>query len=258
MVKNYNLIYIVWQQIMSKFSYIKEFQYLYGEHFTRIQTIFGKRFYHWLYIIRRVLLKVAKKLSRPYSRRVRKCFESCFNLLTRFDSEYSIEICLKLESFISPLQQVDPRLAILLVKVISDLFTNVDFSRFVDDARKDFIEGSSTFLIKGSRTLAKKTSYCTLRVFNSFSRYPQSFPEWVSLWVSLIPVPRPIVSRKFLRSRMNLCVFGYFCKHLSSIPLKRRYRVLCISGFFKFLIARLFCNYTQQSSQMQMIMLRNF
>jgi hypothetical protein len=235
---------------MLKFRQIKEFQDLYGEHFTRIKTILGKRFYHWFYIIRRVLLKVAKKLSRPYSRRVRKCFESCFNLLTRFDSEYSIEICLKLESFISPLQQVDPRLAILLVKVISDLFTNVDFSRFVDSARKDFIEGS--------RTLDKKTSYCTLRVFDSISEYPKFFPEWVNLWVSLIPVPRPIVSRKFLRSRMNLCVFGHFCKHLSSIPLKRRYRVLCISGFFKVLIARLFCNYTQQSSQMQMTMLRNF
>ena len=136
---------------MSKFSYIKEFQDFYGEHLTRIQTIFGKRFYHWFDIIRRVLLKVAKKLSRPYSRRVRKCFENCFNLLTRFDAECSMEICLKLESFISPLQQVDSRLAILLVKVISDLFTNVDFSRFVDSARKDFIEGS--------RTLGKKTSY---------------------------------------------------------------------------------------------------
>ena len=110
---------------MSSFQDIKEFQRLYGIHITKIQTVFGKSFYHWFYIIRRILLKVAKKLSRPYSRRVQKCFSSCFNRMTVFDSELAvIQICLKPKSFVIPLQQADPRLPILLFQIVSDVVNN--------------------------------------------------------------------------------------------------------------------------------------
>jgi hypothetical protein len=44
-------------------DFMRQFQRLYGEHFTKIQTIFGSEFCIWFNIVRRVLLKVAKKLT---------------------------------------------------------------------------------------------------------------------------------------------------------------------------------------------------
>ena len=158
---------------MSIFQDIKKFQRLYGEHFTKIQTVFGSEFCIWFNIVRRVLLKVAKKLSRPYSQRVQKCFTSCFNQMTIFDSEYSIKIDLKPESFVIPLQQVDPRLPILLFQIVSDVVNNLDFSRFVNGARRHFREGS--------RILGDRSFYYSLRVLDAFSKIAQSFPVWVSL-----------------------------------------------------------------------------
>ena len=176
---------------MSSFQSIKQFQRLYGEHFTKIQTVLGRAFYDWFYMIRRILLKVAKKLSRSYSGRVRKCFASCFNQMTVFESEYSISLCLKPESFVIPLQQIDPRLPILLFQIVSDVVNNPHFSSFCVGARRHFKEGG--------KILGDRSFYYTLRVLNAFSKIAQSFP----IWVSLVPVPRPIFSGKFLRSRLK-------------------------------------------------------
>lgn len=205
------------------FQRIKEFQRLYGENFTKIQTIFGGDFYLWFKIIRRILLKVAKKLSHPYSRRVQKYFSSCFNRMTVFDSEKSINIDLRPVSFVIPLQQADPRLPILLFQIISDVVNNPHFSIFCLGSKKYFKEGG--------KILGDRSFYYTLRVLDAFSKIAQSFP----VWVSLIPVPRPIFSGKFLRSRLKqfkLCVFGDLGRHLSSLPLQRRGKLLCISGIF--------------------------
>ena len=215
---------------MSSFQDIKQFQRLYGEHITKIQTVLGRAFYDWFYMIRRILLKVAKKLSRPYSGRVRKCFASCFNQMTVFESEYSISLCLKPESFVIPLQQIDPRLPILLFQIVNDVVNNPHFSNFCVGARKHFKEGG--------KILCDRSFYYTLRVLDAFSKIAQSFP----VWASLIPVPRPIFSAKFLRSRMKLCVFGDLGKHLSSIPLKRRGKLLCISGIFRVLFKKFLLN----------------
>lgn len=230
-----------------EFRHIKEFQRLYGEHFTKIQTVFGRKFYDWFYIIRRTLLKVAKKLSQPYSQRVRMCFASCFNQMTIFDSEYPTRIDLKPESFVIPLQQVDPRLPILLFQIISDITNNPHFSRFADGSKKYFREGS--------KILGDRSFYYTLRLWNAFSKIAESFP----IWVSLIPVPRPIFSAKFLRSRFKqfkLCVFGDLGKHLSSIPLQRRGKMLCISGIFRVLFKKFFLNCPMR--QMKPILRENF
>jgi hypothetical protein len=215
---------------MSSFQDIKEFQRLYGEHFKKIQTVLGNGFCIWFNIVKRVLLKVAKKLSRPYSRRVRKCFASCFNQMTVFESEYLTRIDLKPESFVIPLQQVAPRLPILLFQIVSDVVNKPHFSRFADGSKKYFKEGG--------KILGDRSFYYTLRVLDAFSKIAQSFP----VWVSLIPVPRPIFSGKFLRSRMNLCVFGDLGRHLSSISLKRRGKLLCISEIFRVLFKKLFLN----------------
>ena len=227
-----------------EFRHIKEFQRLYGEHITRIQTVFGRKFYHWFYIIRRILLKVAKKLSRPHSRRVEKCFAWCFNQMTVFDSEYSIEIDLKPESFVIPLQQVDTRLPILLFRIVSDLSNNLHFSKFVDSSRRHFKEGS--------KILGDRTFYYTLRVLDEFPKIAQSFP----VWMSLIPVPRPIFSAKFLRSRFKLCIFGDLGKHLSSMSLQTRGKMLCISGIFRVLFKKFFLNCPMR--RMKPILSENF
>ena len=232
---------------MSSFQDIKQFQRLYGKHFTKIQTIFGRNFYHWFYIIRRVLLKVAKKLSRPHSRRVARCFASCFNQMTIFDSEYPTRIDLKPESFIIPLQQVDPRLPILLFKIVSDLINNQPFSSFCVCARRHVKEGS--------RNLGDRSFYYTLRVLDAFSKIAKSFP----VWVSLVPVPRPIFSGKFLRSRLKqfkLCVFGDLGKHLSSMSLQRRGKLLCFSGIFRLIFKKFLLNLPMR--QMKWILRENF
>lgn len=229
---------------MSSFQDIKQFQRLYGEYITKIQTVFGRKFYDWFYIIRRILLKVAKKLSRPHSRRVEKCFASCFNRMTVFDSKEFTKIDLTPESFVIPLQQVAPRLPILLFRIVSDLSNNPHFSRFLDSSRKHFQEGS--------KILGDQTFYYTLRVLDAFSRIAQSFP----VWVSLIPVPRPIFSAKFLRSRFKLCVFGDLGKHLSSMSLQRRGKLLCISGIFRVLFKKFFLKCPMR--QMKPILKENF
>ena len=235
---------MICQKRMSSFQDIKEFQRLYGEHFTKIQTVFGRKFYHWFYIIQRILLKVAKKLSRPYSQRVEKCFASCFNRMTIFDSEYSIEICLKPESFVIPLQQVAPRLTILLFQIVSEVVNNPHFSRFADGSKKYFKEGG--------KILGDRSFYYTLRLWDAFSKIAQSFP----VWASLIPVPRPIFSGKFLRSRMKLCVFGDLGKHLSSMSLQRRGKFLCVSGIFRVLFKKFLLNFPMR--RMKPILSENF
>lgn len=232
---------------MSSFQTIKEFQRLYGEHFTKIQTIFGRDFYLWFKIIRRILLKVAKKLSRPYSRRVQKCFSSCFNQITVFDSEESINIDLSPQSFVIPLQQADPRLPIFLFQIISDIVNHPQFSSFVAGARRHFKEGS--------KILCNRSFYYTLSVLDAFSKIAQSFP----IWVTLVPVPRPIFSAKFLRSRVKqfkLCVFGHLGKALSSISLQTRRKLLCISGIFRVLFKKFFLNLPMR--QMKRILAENF
>lgn len=236
------------QKTMSSFQDIKKFQRLYGEHFTKIQTIYGRDFYLWFKIIRRVLLKVAKKLSRPYSQRVQKCFASCFNQMTVFDSELAvIQICLKPEHFVIPLQRVDPRLPILLFQIISDVINHPHFSSFCVGARRHFKEGS--------KILGDRLFYYTLRVLDAFSKIAESFP----IWVSLDPVPRPIFSAKFLQSRFKqfkLCVFGDLGRHLSSMPLQRRGKLLCISGIFRVLLKKVFLNCPMQ--RMKLILEDNF
>jgi hypothetical protein len=232
---------------MSSFKIIKNFQRLYGEHFTKIQTILGGDFYLWFKIMRRILLKVAKKLSRPYSQRVRKCFASCFNQMTVFDSEYSINLCLKPESFVIPLQQFDPGLPILLFQIISDVVNHPHFSSFCVGARRHFKEGS--------KILGNRSFYYTLRVLDAFSKIAQSFP----IWVSLVPVPRPIFSGKFLRIRLKqfkLCVFGHLGRHLSSISLQTRSKLLCISGIFRVLFKKFLLNLPMR--QMKMILAEIF
>jgi hypothetical protein len=232
---------------MYSFKIIKDFQRLYGENFTKIQTVLGRRFYDWLYMIRRVLLKVAKKLSRPYSQRVQKCFVSFFNQMTVFDSEYLIEIDLKPESFVILLQQVDPRLPILLFQIVSDVVNHPHFSSFCVGARRHFKEGG--------KILGDVSVYYTLRVLDAFSKIAQSFP----IWVSLVPIPRPIFSGKFLRSRLKqfkLCVFGHLGRHLSSISLQTRSKLLCISGIFRVLFKKFLLNLPMR--QIQWILRENF
>ena len=232
---------------MNEFLCIKEFQRIYGKHFTKIQTVLGRGFYDWFYIIRRILLKVAKKLSRSYSGRARKCFASCFNQITVFESEYSISLCLKPESFVIPLQQVDPRLPILLFQIVNDIVNNPHFSNFCVGARKHFKEGG--------KILCDRSFYYTLRVLDAFSKIAESFP----IWMSLIPVPRPIFSGKFLRSRLKqfkLCVFGDLGRHLSSMSLQRRSKLLCISGIFRVLLKKVFLNCPMQ--RMKLILADNF
>ena len=229
------------------FRCIKEFQSLYGKHFTKIQIIFGGDFYLWFKIIRRILLKAAKKLSRPYSQRVQKCFAWCFNQITIFDSEYSINIDLNSQSFVIPLQQVDPRLPILLFQIISDVVNHPHFSSFCVGARRHFKEGG--------KILGNRSFYYTLRVLDAFSKIAQSFP----IWVSLVPIPRPIFSGKFLRSRLKkfkLCVFGHFGRHLSTMPLQTRSKLLCISGIFRMLFKKFLLNLPMR--QMKMILAENF
>ena len=232
---------------MSSFQDIKQFQRLYGKHFTKIQTIFGSEFCIWFKIVGGILVKVAKKLSRSNPRRVRKCFAWCFNKMTIFDSEYSIKICLTPESFVIPLQQVDPRLPILLFQIVSDVINNQPFSSFCVGARRHFKEGG--------KILGDRSFYCTLRVLDAFSKIAQSFP----VWVSLIPVPRPIFSGKFLRSRLKqfkLCIFGHLGRHLSSIPLKTRGKLLCISGIFRLLFKKFLLNLPMR--RMKPILSENF
>ena len=229
---------------MSSFQKIKEFQRLYGKNFTKIQTIFGGDFYLWFKIIRRVLLKVAKKLSRPYSQRVRKCFGWCFNQMTIFDSEYSINIDLNSQSFVIPLQQADPRLPILLFQIVSDVVNNQHFSSVCVGVRRHFQEGSN---ILGDRSF-----YYTRSVLDAFSNIAQ-------FWISLVPVPRPIFSGRFLRTRLKqfkLCVFGDLGKALSSMPLQRRGKLLCISGIFRMLFKKFLLNLPMR--QMKMILAEIF
>lgn len=167
--------------------------------------------------------------------------------MTIFDSEYSIKIDLKPESFVIPLQQVDTRLPILLFQIVSDVVNNPHFSSFCVGARRHFKEGG--------KILGDRSFYYSLRVLDAFSKIAQSFP----VWVSLIPVPRPIFSGKFLRSRLKqfkLCVFGDLGKHLSIMPLQRRGKLLCFSGIFRLFFKKFFLNCPMR--QMKRILRENF
>lgn len=72
---------------MTFFAIIKAFQHLYGKHFTKLTQVFGREFGHWFYIIQKALIKVAKKLSLPDSKKVRKCFPKCLIMLLRYKWE---------------------------------------------------------------------------------------------------------------------------------------------------------------------------
>jgi hypothetical protein len=237
---------LICQKRMSYFQDIKEFQRLYGKHFKKIQRVLGNGFHIWFKIVGGILVKVAKKLSQPNLQRVRKCFAWCFNKMTIFDSSYVFDICLKPESFVIPLQQIDPRLSILLFQIISDVINNPHFLRFANGSKKYFKEE-----VKNLGSL----SYHTLRLWNEFSIIAQSLPGWVTL----IPVPFRIFSRKFMRSRFGrfeLCVFEGLGKHLSSISLKRRAEFLCISGIFRVLFNKFLLNLPMR--QMKRILKENF
>jgi hypothetical protein len=117
-----------------------------------------------------------------------------------------------------------------LFQIVSDVVNNQPFSSFCVGAKKYFKEGG--------KILGDRSFYYTLRVLDAFSKIAQSFP----VWVSLIPVPRPIFSGKFLRSRMKLCIFGDLGKALSSMPLQRRGKLLCISGIFRLLFKKFLLN----------------
>jgi hypothetical protein len=164
--------------------------------------------------------------------------------MTEFDSEYSISLCLKPESFVIPLQQVDPKLPILLFQIISDVVNHPHFSSLCVAARKNFKEGG--------KILGNRSFYYTFRVLDAFSKIARSFP----VWMSLVPVPRPIFSGRFLRSRMNLCIFGDLGKHLSSMPLQRRGKLFCISGIFRVLFKKFLLNLPMR--QIQWILRDNF
>jgi hypothetical protein len=134
-----------------------------------------------------------------------------------------------------------------LFQIISDVVNNQPFSSFCVGAKKYFKEGG--------KILGDRSFYYTLRVLDAFSKIAQSFP----VWVSLIPVPRPIFSGKFLRSRLKqfkLCVFGDLDKHLSSISLKRRGELLCISGIFRLFFKKFLLNCPMR--QMKRILRENF
>lgn len=231
---------------MSNFQDIKEFQCLYGKHFKKIQRVLGNGFHIWFKIVGGILVKVAKKLSQPNLQRVGKCFAWCFNKMTIFDSSYVFDVCLKPESFVIPLKQIDPRLSILLFQIFNDVVNNPHFLRFANGSKKYFKEEVKNL---GS------PSYHTLRLLDSFSTIAQSFP----VWVTFIPVPFRIFTRKFMRSRFGrfeLCVFEGLGKHLSSISLKRRAEFLVISGIFQLIFKKFLLNLPMR--QMKRILRENF
>lgn len=213
---------------MTFFAIIKAFQYLYCKHFTKLTQVFGREFGHWFYIIQKVLIKVAKKLSRPDSKKVRKCFAKCLIMLLRYKWEQKNW---DVRSFVLILQQIDPRLSMMLFQILYGVVNHPKFSGFVQRVRKERrCEEESCEEVSDGIYI-----YRTFRVYDAFVRMVN---YWLIHWLP-IPVPQPICSIPFLRDRLPLCGVD---NQMALITHQKRLQMVCISAHFRFAISKIFSN----------------
>ena len=227
---------------MTFFATIKSFQRLYGKNIRKLTQLFGKEFADWFNIVRRVLLRVAKNISRPYSPKVKKCFTKSVRVLTTFlweQKDWNVS------SFVLILQQIDPQLSTNLFQILHGVVNHPEFS--------DYFESSKEYLLEGVKIMTNAQGksanvYCTLRVYDAFV-------GMVNYWV--IPVPRPVFSIPFLRDRLPLCVLDYKLAHITP---SKKLQTVCISAHFRFIVLKIFSNQgtTPISKQMEQVFLKCF
>ena len=226
---------------MTFFAIIKAFQCLYGKNIRKLTQLFGKEFADWFSIIRRVLLRVAKKISRPDSKKVRKCFPKCVNILTTYAWEQKDW---NIASFVLVLQRVDPRLSAILFQILYGVVNHPEFSDYFANSRKYIPESVQSLQNVDGKY---RNVHRTLHVYDAFV-------GMVGHW--FVPVPRPFFSVPLLQDRLPLCVLDY---KLANITPSKKEQMLCISGHFKLIFLKLFSNHgkTPISQQMKKV-LQNF
>lgn len=230
---------------MTFFAIIKAFQRLYGKHFTKLTKVFGRDFGHWFYIIQRVLIRVAKKLSRPDSKKVRNCFVKCLHILTIYDWQQPNDW--NVASFVLILQQVDPYLSMMLFQILYGVVNHSKFSGFVQRVReyRRFEEESCQEVSDG------KYIYCTFRVYDAFV----GMVNYWRVYLLPIPVPQSVCSMPFLRDRLPLCGLDNQMAHITP---QKRLQMVYISAFFRFAVLRLFSNQGITSKQMEQVLRKCF
>ena len=160
---------------MISFQVIKQFQMgLQGHNFVRLREAFGPRnFVRWFDIIRRVLF-VAKKLARPYSRRVEKSLSKCFRLLSEFrwaQNDWNAQ------EFLQTLEQFDPELSQLFLQIVAGVMHHLRFSEYIQHTRRFFKEGERQDLNPDRRSpYPNVTTFVTLRVIDSLVEVASANP----------------------------------------------------------------------------------
>jgi len=231
---------------MTFFAIIKAFERLYGKNFRELMQLFGVDFGHWFNIVRRVLLRVAKKLSRPDSspgsKNAINCFDKCVSILMTYAWEQKDW---NVASFVLVLQRVDPRLSAMLFQILHGVVNHLEFSDYFADSRKYICESVQSLQNVDGKY---RNVHRTLRVYDAFV-------GMVNYWI--VPVPRPICSIPFLQDRLPLCVLDY---KLANITPSKKGQILCISGHFKFIFLKLFSNHGTSpiSQQMKKALLKYF
>jgi len=211
---------------MSFFTTIKSFQKLYGngKNFRVLTQLFGVDFGHWFNIVRRVLLRVAKKISRPDSNKVRKCFSKCVSILTTYAWEQKDW---NVSSFVLILQRVDPRLSAILFQILYGVVNHPEFSEYFANSRKYIRESVQSLQNVDGKY---RNVHRTLRVYDAFV-------GMVGHW--FVPVPQPLFSMPFLRDRLPLCELNY---KFANIAPSKKGQMICISSHLRFLVLKLFSN----------------
>jgi len=150
---------------MISFQVIKQFQRgLQGSNFVRLRTTFGENFVRWFDIIKRVLFG-AKKLARPYSRRVEKSLSKCFRLLSEFRwSQHDWDV----REFLQALERFDPELSQFFLRIVAGVVHHHRFSEFIQGSRRFFREGERQDLNPDRRSpYPNVTTFVTLSVIDS-------------------------------------------------------------------------------------------
>ena len=227
---------------MTFFATIKSFQRLYGKNIRKLTQLFGKEFADWFNIVRRVLLRVAKKISRPYSLKVKKCFTKSVRVLTTFlweQKDWNVS------SFVLILQQVDPRLSAILFQILYGVVNHPEFSEYFANSRKYIRESVQSLQNVDGKY---RNVHRTLHVYDAFV-------GMVGHW--FVPVPQPLFSMPFLRDRLPLCELNY---KFANIAPSKKGQIICISSHLRFLVLKLFSNHevTPVSRQMAQVLQKYF
>lgn len=147
---------------MSNFQTVKQFQQLFQRiDFEHLRRVLGPSYRGCLIFYKKIVF-VAKKLSRPDSRRTRKSYSKCFRHLTEFKLPGDD---LSAELFQQSLEHFDPEILRLFLQIVAGVMHHRDFLACVQGSRRTFRE--EVLVLNPDRISV--TIYKSLRVIDSLA-----------------------------------------------------------------------------------------